>query len=231
MKAIAEESHFTCKWICADNSDLLLSELERNLEILVIDCASCDPIATASQVRREHPSTLIVFWARELPIEVTGAALALGVRGVMRKTATADRVLLALKVIASGEVWLERKLAAELLATRHIKLSPRESELVFLVSKGLKNREIAEEMSLTEGTVKIYLSRLFQKTGAKDRLALALLGLRQRSQRGTTTVMVPQLGSEYDVVAADPSITIDGRLRNTRVESSDPPPRGAVSVS
>jgi hypothetical protein len=47
-----------------------------------------------------------------------------------------------------------------------------------LLAQGLKNKEIAYAMTLSEGTVKVYLSRLFQKAGANDRFELALYALK-----------------------------------------------------
>src|SRR6185369_6799642 len=46
------------------------------------------------------------------------------------------------------------------------------------LSQGLKNKEIATTLMISEGTVKVYLSRLFQKVGVKDRFELALFGLK-----------------------------------------------------
>jgi len=51
-------------------------------------------------------------------------------------------------------------------------------KLVSLLSQGLKNKEIASTLMISEGTVKVYLSRLFQKVGVKDRFELALFGLK-----------------------------------------------------
>jgi DNA-binding CsgD family transcriptional regulator len=59
-----------------------------------------------------------------------------------------------------------------------VALTKRESQLVALLSQGLKNKEIASTLQISEGTVKVYLSRLFQKVGVKDRFELALYGLR-----------------------------------------------------
>jgi DNA-binding CsgD family transcriptional regulator len=59
-----------------------------------------------------------------------------------------------------------------------VALTKRESQLVSLLSQGLKNKEIATTLTISEGTVKVYLSRLFQKVGVKDRFELALYGLR-----------------------------------------------------
>jgi DNA-binding CsgD family transcriptional regulator len=59
-----------------------------------------------------------------------------------------------------------------------VALSRREGELVSLLSQGLKNKEIASQLSIGEGTVKVYLSELFEKVGVKDRFELALYGLK-----------------------------------------------------
>jgi predicted transcriptional regulator len=57
--------------------------------------------------------------------------------------------------------------------------------LLGLLVQGLKNREIAAEMGISEGTVKAYLTTLFEKVGARDRFELALYGLKNlRNVRG-----------------------------------------------
>ena len=53
-------------------------------------------------------------------------------------------------------------------------LAPRERELIGLVRKGLRNREIASELGVTEGTVKVYLHSIFDKTGVANRTELAM---------------------------------------------------------
>ncbi|MDQ3140473.1 MAG: LuxR C-terminal-related transcriptional regulator, partial [Pseudomonadota bacterium] len=55
------------------------------------------------------------------------------------------------------------------------RLAPRELMVARLVGRGLRNREIAERMGLTEGTVKVYLHNLFAKVGVTSRTELALL--------------------------------------------------------
>lgn len=58
-----------------------------------------------------------------------------------------------------------------------VHLTRRENELLALVSEGLKNKEISARMGITPGTVKMYLEKLFDKVGARDRYELALYGL------------------------------------------------------
>jgi DNA-binding CsgD family transcriptional regulator len=67
-----------------------------------------------------------------------------------------------------------------------VALTQREGQLVSLLSQGLKNKEIATTLMISEGTVKVYLSRLFQKVGVKDRFELALFGL-----KNLTTGQIP----------------------------------------
>ena len=55
------------------------------------------------------------------------------------------------------------------------RLTQKEQEVALLLKKGLSNKEIALHVGITERTVKAHLSSIFEKTGAKDRLALALV--------------------------------------------------------
>jgi DNA-binding NarL/FixJ family response regulator len=76
--------------------------------------------------------------------------------------------------VLANELWLEKDLSQKLLRMRTVRLSPRERQLVGLLTQGLRNKEIAWRMRITEGTAKVYLSRLFEKTGANDRFELAM---------------------------------------------------------
>jgi DNA-binding CsgD family transcriptional regulator len=62
-----------------------------------------------------------------------------------------------------------------------VPLSERESQLLTLVASGMTNRQVSRTMSISEGTVKVYLSKLFRKTGARNRYQLALFGIRNMS--------------------------------------------------
>jgi DNA-binding NarL/FixJ family response regulator len=61
-------------------------------------------------------------------------------------------------------------------ARRQVSLTPREREIVVRLRQGLRNKQIASEMNITEGTVKIYLFRLFHKLGVRNRFELASYG-------------------------------------------------------
>jgi DNA-binding CsgD family transcriptional regulator len=102
----------------------------------------------------------------------------LGVRGVLRKTLGPELLIKCLGKVCEGELWFDKSLTASFLSAKMVALTKRESQLVALLSQGLKNKEIASTLQISEGTVKVYLSRLFQKVGVKDRFELALYGLK-----------------------------------------------------
>src|SRR5580658_6480328 len=104
--------------------------------------------------------------------------MSLGVRGILRKTLPTETLLRCLTRANEGELWFEKALTDSIMSARRYFLTRREGQLVSLLSQGLKNKEIATALTISEGTVKVYLSRLFQKLGVKDRFELALYGLK-----------------------------------------------------
>src|SRR5207302_8994590 len=120
----------------------------------------------------------IVLWVNSICTELAFQAMGLGVRGILRKTLPTDLLAKCLEKVQEGELWFEKALTDSFLSAKRIALTQREGQLVSLLSQGLKNKEIATALLISEGTVKVYLSRLSQKLGVKDRFALALYGLK-----------------------------------------------------
>ena len=105
----------------------------------------------------------------------------LGVRGMVLKNSDPAYLLECLDRVRSGGTWMDPELAArvqELAETygsrRRPALAPREKQLIRFVRQGLRNREIAEKLGVTEGTVKVYLHSVFEKLGVKNRTELAI---------------------------------------------------------
>lgn len=160
-----------------------VSEMVRGLEgnppdLLLLDWCAFSDFDILAAVKSKLPHCRTILWVRDISVEFASYAIAFGIRGILPKTVSEEQLLQCIRSVASGEIWLENSLTTSLLEAKPLNLTPRERELVGLLSQGLRNKEIAAQMDLSEGTVKIYLSRLFQKVGAKDRLELALFGLR-----------------------------------------------------
>ena len=128
-------------------------------------------------------SAQIVLWARELSTELAHQAVEMGVRGFLSTTASPEHFRECLQIAARGELWMESSLTMNLLNNRPVSLSKRQSELVGLLTQGLKNKEIAAALGISEGTVKAYLTTLYEKVGARDRFELALFGLKNLGGR------------------------------------------------
>src|ERR1700683_1655436 len=74
---------------------------------------------------------------------------------------------------------------------RRVSLTPREREIVSFLRQGMRNKQIAGEMGITEGTVKIYLFRLFHKLGVRNRFELARCGSLEQLQLTPTPLPPP----------------------------------------
>ena len=106
-------------------------------------------------------------------------AKALKVDGIVLKNSDPAFLLDCLESVRDGRSWFDPELAARARqlasgATRRIPLAPRERQLIGFVRKGLRNREIAAELGVTEGTVKVYLHAIFDKLGVGNRTELAI---------------------------------------------------------
>ncbi len=131
-----------------------------------------------AHLRRTFPNTAIVMMRREFSPEFAHLALDAGIRGFISSTAHPETLKDCLRKTGRGELWMENSLSMMLLEARPVRLSKRQSELIYLLAQGLKNKEIAGVLGISEGTVKAYLTALFEKMGAKDRFELALFGLK-----------------------------------------------------
>lgn len=99
--------------------------------------------------------------------------------GMVLKTSDPALLLDCLEKVAAGERWVdpeitERTVQVKERIAQRPSLTPRERELVDLVRQGLRNRDIAAQLGVTEGTVKVYLHAIFDKLGVDNRTELAM---------------------------------------------------------
>lgn len=120
------------------------------------------------------PGCPVVLWAESMPLDMVFRALEFGVRGIVERSSSADHLAESLRRVCGGEMQIGFAAGPDSsLPRRQVSLTPREREIVTLLRQGLRNKQIANEMHITEGTVKIYLFRLFHKLGVRNRFELA----------------------------------------------------------
>jgi two-component system nitrate/nitrite response regulator NarP len=105
-------------------------------------------------------------------------AMGLNVDGIVMKDNDPALLLDCLNAVRAGKRWIDPDIEARAAEigkdSPYASLSPRERKLVALVARGLRNREIASELGVTEGTVKVYLHSIFEKLGVASRVELAI---------------------------------------------------------
>lgn len=187
-------------------------------ELILLDLTPEISFAVLSEMKHTILNSKIVLWVNTISTELAFQAMGLGVRGILRKTLPTDLQVKCLQKVQAGELWFEKALTDSFLCARRVALTQREGQLVSLLSQGLKNKEIASTLMISEGTVKVYLSRLFQKVGVKDRFELALFGL-----KNLTTGQLP--GAENGRRAAIPGLR--SLVLERPVDHIEPPMRFA----
>ena len=125
----------------------------------------------------------VVLLAAHVEEEDLLEAVRFGVRGVVLKEMAPDLLVHCVRTVHAGGQWLDGSLTGKaisrLLAREEARqqlamvLTARELELVQLVSKGLRNKDVAARLGITEGTVKIHLHRVYEKLGVTSRVELA----------------------------------------------------------
>src|SRR5579872_333663 len=127
--------------------------------------------------------TGMVVWGVSVTEAEALRFLQAGARGILRKSAGVQAIVACLRTVAGGRSWMEDCVFRD--STRsdrypRSELTAREQQVLELVEQGFKNKEIATELGIRPGTVKIHLKHIFEKTGVRSRYGLALNGLRDR---------------------------------------------------
>ena len=175
---------------CEDLDDAAALAAAHQPDILVIDRSfGMHPLVESiSMVHSQLPDLKLVVWAGNMSDVECFRALQAGARGIMKKSISPEALRHCLRTVADGEIWTENLYLLKetpLERPRNRPLTPREQEVAALVSKGMKNREIAEALGIATGTVKIHLMHIFEKTGIRDRFELALQGLRLAAEQAS----------------------------------------------
>ena len=125
----------------------------------------------------------VVIWGMSITEAEALRFLQSGAKGILRKCADGASVLACLRAVGQGRSWMQDSVFRESIVPEsqiRTDLTPRERQVMELVEQGMKNREIALELGIRPGTVKIHLKHIFEKTGVHGRHGLALNGLRQK---------------------------------------------------
>jgi DNA-binding NarL/FixJ family response regulator len=171
---------------CSDGEEALGAARRARPDVLVLDVRMPrrSGIDVLREIHRERIPTRVVLLTAEISDEEVLEAVRLGVGGIILKEAAPRQLLQAVRLVAEGGELIDdtavrraldkmlRREAGVADATRV--LTPREIELVKMVGVGLRNKQIAEKLGISEATVKIHLHSVYQKLGISGRVELSI---------------------------------------------------------
>jgi two-component system, NarL family, nitrate/nitrite response regulator NarL len=181
---IHQEQEFDVLACCKDGEEALHAVRQHQPDVLLLDIhmPRKDGLAVLRDMRKEKLSTRVVLLTAALDDDQVLEAMRLGVEGVVLKEMTPQQLMQCIRKVHAGDLWLEKqsvsrameKLLRREAAAREIAkvLTRREMEVVRLMASGLRNKEIADQLSISEGTVKIHLHKGYEKLQVQSRMEL-----------------------------------------------------------
>ena len=182
VRSILNQTGTSCAW-ATGSPELLPALMARDpVNILLLDkgfgFGAC--LQLIQQMRVTHPALAVLVLGNSMSEHEALTLLKEGARGMLHRSATATELLQAINSLRDRGRYLERCVFQERRSVEiaSADLTVREGQVLELVQRGLRNREIAAELGISVGTVKIHLKHVFEKTGVKGRESLVLSLLR-----------------------------------------------------
>jgi DNA-binding NarL/FixJ family response regulator len=202
-KLLEDESDFAVVGEASNGPEAVILSRQLKPDILLLSVTL--PVMSGLQVLSEIRP--ILNGVR--PIMVTGTlekmdiieGLRLGACGFISKDSDAELLFKGIRRVVAGEFWIRRQTVVDIVTflreevaptqsiTRSYGLTPREFEIVGTIVDGQSNKDIGKKYSISTETVKHHLTNIFNKTGASNRLELALFAV----NRGLSTILRERL--------------------------------------
>lgn len=168
----------------ADGEDAVQMVAAQRPDVVLMDLRMprCDGVEATRRITSQFPDTRVVVLTTYADDASIFGALEAGARGYLTKDAAAQQIQQAIRTVHGGEALLDP--AVQLRLIRALPsggqsskrepilpdgLTPREVEVLGLIARGLTNREIAEQLVVSDATVKTHINNIFSKAGLRDR--------------------------------------------------------------
>lgn len=193
-KLLAMEPDFRVEGETGDGERAVQLVQERCPDILLLDLAMHpDGLEVLRMLANQAVTTRSILLTAAIENWRIVEALRLGARGVVLKEAATVVLFKCIRAVMAGQYWIGNEAVADLVKlVREITLraskqncpknglTPRELQIISTIVGGYSNKEIAQELSISEDTVKHHLTNIFDKLGVSSRLELATYAISQR---------------------------------------------------
>jgi DNA-binding NarL/FixJ family response regulator len=169
---------------------------EQGPTVLVLDMnVPGGGMANISQIAVHCPTVKILMLSADGSLEQVCGALRQGARGYLLKGASGEELVQAVRALSRGERYVSPDLAARLLAQMNLpqastdrqdrfnNLSNRETQILSILGSGMSNKEIGDQLELSEKTIKHYVTGILQKLQVRNRVEAAILASEKPQQQ------------------------------------------------
>ena len=165
-------------------------QFDFDILFLVVELKGLNLTKILGLVKKNKSAKVILLIDRDYSENLLINAIRSGVRGYVLKDVDSSHLIKSVKAVFDGELWAERKLMGKVVdgssyPTKKLELKGQiydltetEIKIIKLVLTGMTNREVADELYISEKTVKFHLYKIFKKLTIKNRAGLILFGFR-----------------------------------------------------
>lgn len=176
-----------------------IADLKPEVALIEFSIVGENDVNIISKIEEISPETKTLMLFNTENVDMIFKALKDGARGYLHRNASISELVKAIKTVHKGELWIERKfftlffeakrsLKNEYEQTSDVTLSRltmREEEVLYCLTKGYTNKEIAKELSISEKTVKNHLKNIFKKINVTGRLQAVLYVINRKLKKDT----------------------------------------------
>ena len=158
-----------------------------DVTLMDIQMPGLNGIETINQIQKEFPNARIIILTTYTGDAQVVRALKAGARAYLLKRQVHRELLETIRAVHAGQRRIPQEMAAELVDHARDDLTPREVDVLRLIANGNANKQIADQLSIGEASVKSYVANILSKLGASDRAHAVTIGLK----RGIIELEVP----------------------------------------
>lgn len=171
----------------AESFDTTVAALRRyrkiDLVLLDLNMPGCENFYGLLRIRHRFPNLPIIVVSASDDVETIAQVMSYGANGFIPKTSATSEMVTAIRSVLKGETWLPPAIAEDVaamseqtndIADKVRTLTPKQFQVLSLVKEGMSNKEIADNLDITEATVKAHISTLFKRLDVKSRTQIVV---------------------------------------------------------